>query len=101
MLVNFKHKGKPAYAFAIHNFSQVSDAVLLVMADKKQQKSTMLFTYGNGSWQTNEDLSFLNAESFQQINKALATLRDPNYAGMDAPGMFNKQDNNEHSVYSK
>ena len=99
MLVNFKHKGKPAYAFAIHNFSQVSDAVLLVMADKKQQKSTMLFTYGNGSWQTNEDLSFLNAESFQQINKALATLRDPNYAGMDAPGMFDKQDNNEHSVY--
>lgn len=99
MLVNFKHKGKSAYAFAIHNFSQVSDAVLLVMADKKQQKSTMLFTYGNGNWQTNDDLSFLNAESFQQINKALATLRDPNYAGMDAHQMFHKQGNNDRNVY--
>ncbi len=91
MLVNFKHKGKPAYAFAIHNFSQVSDAVLLVMADKKQQKSTMLFTYGNGNWQTNDDLSFLNAESFQQINNALTTLVNPDHAGMDEPGLSGKQ----------
>ena len=74
MLVNFKCKGVPAYAFAIHNFSQVSDAVLLVMADKKQQKSTMLFTYFDGCWQLNEDLSFLDIDSFHQISSALNRL---------------------------
>ena len=86
MLVHFKYKGKPAYAFAIYNFSQVSDAVLLVMADKKQEKSTMLFFYCDGNWQINEDLSFLNAESFQQINNALACLFEPDvYTGANEP----------------
>jgi hypothetical protein len=77
MLVHFKYKGEPAYAFAIYNFSQVSDAVLFVMADEKQQESPMLFVYYNGNWQTNEDLSFLSAESFQQINNTLTCLFEP------------------------
>jgi hypothetical protein len=74
MLVNFEYKGRPAYAFTIFNFSQVKDAVLLVIADKKQQKSTMLFTYSNGNWETSEDLSFLSTKSFEQINNALTKL---------------------------
>ena len=41
MLVNFEYKGKQTYAFTVYNFSQVKDAVLLVMADKKQQKETI------------------------------------------------------------
>lgn len=91
MLVNFKYKGRPAYAFAIYNFSQVSDAVLLVMADKKQQKLTMLFTYCDGSWQTNEDLSFLNVESIQQINNSLTGLIRSNvYLKINKPGNIHK-----------
>lgn len=74
MLINFKYNGVPSYAFAVFNFSQVKDAVLLVMADKKQEKLTMLFTLCNNEWRLDEDLSFLGAESFQQINKALSYI---------------------------
>jgi hypothetical protein len=74
MLINFEYKGKPAYAFTIFDFSLVKDAVLLVIADKKQHKSTMLFTRSNGNWETSEDLSFLSGNSFEQINNALTKL---------------------------
>ena len=74
MLVNFEYKGKQTYAFTVYNFSQVKDAVLLVMADKKQQKETMLFTRSDDDWETSEDLSFLSAKSFEQINNALTKL---------------------------
>lgn len=74
MLVNFEYKGRPAYAFTVFNFSQVCDAVLLVMADKKQEKATMLFTHSNGNWETSDDLSFLSAKSFEEINRVLANL---------------------------
>jgi hypothetical protein len=74
MLVNFEYKGRPAYAFTIFNFSQVRDAVLLVIADKKQEKQTMLFTHANGNWETSDDLSFLSVKSFEEINRVLNNL---------------------------
>lgn len=74
MLVNFEYKGRQTYAFTVFNFSQVRDAVLLIMADKKQQKETMLFTCSNGIWQTNDDISFLSATSFEKINNVLTRL---------------------------
>lgn len=74
MLVNLEYKGRRAYAFTIFNFSQVRDAVLLVMADKRQEKATMLFTHSNGTWETSDDLSLLSGNSFEEINKVLATL---------------------------
>jgi len=77
MLINFHYKGMPAYAFAIHNFSQVNDAVLLVMADKKQQKYILLFTCRDVNWQTSEDLSLLNVESIHQINVAPSIFSNP------------------------
>ena len=91
----------PAYAFAIYNFSQVSDAVLLVMADKKQQKLTMIFTYCDGCWQTSEDLSFLNAESFQQINNALTGLAKSNVYSLSENNLANSKLAGLVSCYKK
>ena len=82
MLISFEYKGRQAYAFTVYNFSQVRDAVLLVLADKKQQKSTMLFMYSDGTWETSEDLSFLSVNSFEQINNALTRLFK-SYMGSD------------------
>ena len=77
MVLNFKGNGMPASVFAICNFSQVSDAALLIMDTPEQKEIKTLLNYANGKWQTSDLPPFFNAEDFDQINKMLENVAKP------------------------
>lgn len=77
MLINFNDDVVPVDAFLVYNFSQVSDAALVVAQTHRQKEIIkILLDYTDGQWMPNEDPNVLNAESFQQIGAVLRNISE-------------------------